>query len=95
MERAEEERIESMRRAIIEQERQRLLKEHATKLLGYLPKVTERLVALCHGEDGLLMFRLGTQLRASIHTVFVMVANCLLPENLPNFLVDNSWFQPI
>lgn len=39
MDRAEEERMESMRRAIIEQERQRLLKEHATKLLGYLPKV--------------------------------------------------------
>ena len=28
-----------MRHAIIEQERQRLLREHASKLLGYLPKV--------------------------------------------------------
>lgn len=28
-----------MRRAIVEQERQRLLQEHASKLLGYLPKV--------------------------------------------------------
>ena len=36
--RAEEER-EGERRAIIEQERQRLLREHASKLLGYLPKV--------------------------------------------------------
>ena len=40
MERAEEERMESVKRAIVEQERQRLLKEHATKLLGYLPKVS-------------------------------------------------------
>ncbi|XP_003392043.1 PREDICTED: meiosis-specific nuclear structural protein 1-like, partial [Amphimedon queenslandica] len=38
LERKEEERQESMRRAIVEQERQRLLREHATKLLGYLPK---------------------------------------------------------
>lgn len=34
----EEQREESMRRAIIEEERQRLLREHAAKLLGYLPK---------------------------------------------------------
>ena len=38
-ERMEEERREAIRRQIIEQERQRLLREHATKLLGYLPKV--------------------------------------------------------
>lgn len=38
-ERREEERRQAMRHAIIEQERQRLLREHATKLLGYLPKV--------------------------------------------------------
>ena len=38
-ERMEEERREAARRQIIEQERQRLLREHATKLLGYLPKV--------------------------------------------------------
>jgi hypothetical protein len=29
---------ESIRRAVIEQERQRMLREHAVKLLGYLPK---------------------------------------------------------
>ena len=40
MERQEEEEIEARRRAIIEQERKRLLQEHAAKLLGYLPKVT-------------------------------------------------------
>ena len=39
MERQEEEEMEARRRAIIEQERKRLLQEHATKLLGYLPKV--------------------------------------------------------
>lgn len=38
LEHQEEERLEAVRRGIIEQERQRLLKEHATKLLGYLPK---------------------------------------------------------
>lgn len=31
-------RDEQLRRQIIEEERQRLLKQHATKLLGYLPK---------------------------------------------------------
>jgi len=36
--RREEERLQQVRRQIIEDERQRLLKEHATKLLGYLPK---------------------------------------------------------
>jgi hypothetical protein len=37
-EREEEERREQYRLAIIEQERQRLLKEHAAKLIGHLPK---------------------------------------------------------
>ena len=31
--------IEEMRRQIIEEERQRLLQEHAAKLVGFLPKV--------------------------------------------------------
>ena len=37
--RREQERMEAYRRQIIEQERQRMLKEHASKLLGFLPKV--------------------------------------------------------
>lgn len=37
-ERAMEQEREDQRRKIIEEERQRLLKQHATKLLGYLPK---------------------------------------------------------
>lgn len=37
-ERAIEEQKEALRRQIIEEERQRLLKRHATQLLGYLPK---------------------------------------------------------
>ncbi|XP_052010081.1 meiosis-specific nuclear structural protein 1 [Xyrauchen texanus] len=37
-ERAMEQEREAQRRQIIEEERQRLLKQHATKLLGYLPK---------------------------------------------------------
>ncbi|XP_064387489.1 meiosis-specific nuclear structural protein 1-like [Halichondria panicea] len=36
--RKDEERREASRKVIIEQERQRLLQEHASKLLGYLPK---------------------------------------------------------
>lgn len=37
----EEERMQAYRRQIIEEERQRLLREHAMKLLGYLPKVSQ------------------------------------------------------
>ena len=37
-ERAEEARLEDLRKQIIEDERRRLLKEHATRLLGFLPK---------------------------------------------------------
>ena len=38
-ERREEEERVAERRAIVEQERQRLLREHASKLLRFLPKV--------------------------------------------------------
>lgn len=38
-EQREMERLEAYRRQVIEEERQRLLQEHAAKLLGYLPKV--------------------------------------------------------
>lgn len=39
--------MEEYRRQIIEQERQRLLKEHAANLLGFLPKVGVSAVASC------------------------------------------------
>lgn len=39
-ERKEEENMEAFKRQIIEEERQRMLREHAIKLLGYLPKVS-------------------------------------------------------
>lgn len=42
--RQEEERLEELRKEIIEQERQKMLKEHATHLLGYLPKVLHLLL---------------------------------------------------
>lgn len=45
--RREQERMEEYRRQIIEQERQRLLKEHAANLLGFLPKVGVSAVASC------------------------------------------------
>jgi len=38
-EQREIERLEEYRKQVIEEERQRLLREHASKLLGYLPKV--------------------------------------------------------
>lgn len=38
-EKAMEEEREALRRQIVEEERQQLLKRHAKKLLGYLPKV--------------------------------------------------------
>ncbi|XP_040181176.1 meiosis-specific nuclear structural protein 1-like [Rana temporaria] len=50
LEREEEEKREAFRRAIIEEERQKLLKQHATQLLGYLPKV------IFKGEEDLNMF---------------------------------------
>lgn len=40
-ERELEKRRQESIRAIIEEERQKLLKEHAWKLLGYLPRVSE------------------------------------------------------
>ena len=36
----EEQQREAVRQSIVEQERQRLLREHAAKLLGYLPRVS-------------------------------------------------------
>lgn len=38
-EEASEQQREALRRRIVEEERQKLLKRHATQLLGYLPKV--------------------------------------------------------
>ena len=39
----EEQHREAARQSIVEQERQRLLREHAAKLLGYLPRVSPHL----------------------------------------------------
>jgi hypothetical protein len=44
-----------MRRALIEEERQRLLAEHASKLLGYLPK------GVLRNEKDLTLFDKGFQ----------------------------------
>lgn len=41
--RLEEAKLEEFRRKVIEEERLKLLKEHATKLLGYLPRVSASL----------------------------------------------------
>ncbi|XP_075064154.1 meiosis-specific nuclear structural protein 1 isoform X2 [Mixophyes fleayi] len=49
-ERDDEEKREAFRRAIIEEERQKLLKQHATQLLGYLPK------GIFKNEEDLNMF---------------------------------------
>lgn len=44
----EQERRLEMQRQIIEEERQRLLRQHAPKLVGFLPKVrTQLMLSLC------------------------------------------------
>ncbi|XP_010780215.1 meiosis-specific nuclear structural protein 1-like [Notothenia coriiceps] len=50
-EKAIEEERQALRRQIIEEERQRLLKRHATKLLGYLPKGLLREDDLKHFDE--------------------------------------------
>uniref|UniRef100_A0A3Q3GRW1 Meiosis-specific nuclear structural protein 1 n=1 Tax=Labrus bergylta TaxID=56723 RepID=A0A3Q3GRW1_9LABR len=50
-ERAVEQEKEALRRQIVEEERQRLLKRHATKLLGYLPKGLLREEDLAHFDE--------------------------------------------
>lgn len=46
-EEASEQQREAVRRQIVEEERQKLLKRHATQLLGYLPKVQRGEVPQC------------------------------------------------
>ncbi|XP_062845461.1 meiosis-specific nuclear structural protein 1 [Trichomycterus rosablanca] len=59
-EKALEQEREAMRRQIIEEERQKLLKLHATKLLGYLPKGIFREDDLEHfDEDFKMKFKKG------------------------------------
>ena len=45
-ERQYEENLEKFRQQIVEEERQKLLAEHATRLLGYLPKVSIKILAV-------------------------------------------------
>ena len=45
-----EEEMEAFKRQIIEEERQKLLKEHAMRLLGYLPKVWSKVGCKMRGE---------------------------------------------
>ena len=54
LERQEEERQEAMRRAIIEQERQRLLHEHAAKLLGYFQRSVQVVLLLSRALSSIL-----------------------------------------
>lgn len=54
-EEASEQQREAARRRIVEEERQKLLKRHATQLLGYLPKVRRGEVMRC----GMQVFRLS------------------------------------
>ena len=44
--RREEEELEAFRKRIIEEERLRLLRQHAPNLLGYLPKVRHAISTL-------------------------------------------------
>ena len=43
-EREMERKMEEFRRQIVEEERQKLLKAHAEKLIGYLPKVGDLII---------------------------------------------------
>lgn len=43
-----EEKRQANIRAVVEEERQKLLKEHASKLLGYLPRVSDCLLNALH-----------------------------------------------
>lgn len=54
-ERVESERIEQIRKQIIEEERIKLLREHAHRLLGYLPKVDIRILIDNRKENPLLL----------------------------------------
>lgn len=47
-EEASEQQREAVRRRIVEEERQKLLKRHATQLLGFLPKVRRGEVMQCN-----------------------------------------------
>ena len=47
--RKEEEELEAFRKRIIEEERLRLLRQHAPNLLGYLPKVRHAFSTLAAG----------------------------------------------
>ena len=60
--RREQERMEEYRRQIIERERQRLLKEHASKLLGFLPKVGVSSTTCAHVVHFSVLQDLGTHL---------------------------------
>lgn len=60
--RREQERMEEYRRQIIERERQRLLKEHASKLLGFLPKVGVSSTTCAHVFHFSVLQDLGTHL---------------------------------
>lgn len=57
---------EEARRAIIEEERQRLLREHAVKLFGYLPKDLERYVVAVL-VIGFLIFDTGSYHKWEVH----------------------------
>lgn len=53
-EEASEQQKEAVRRRIVEEERQKLLKRHATQLLGFLPKVQRGEVFFPVSEGGIV-----------------------------------------
>jgi hypothetical protein len=60
---------EDARRAIIEEERQRLLQEHSVKLYGYLPKELERYCPLSIFHPPFFIFFL-------FNFIFLIFFNC-------------------
>lgn len=82
-ERLEEERMEQVRKEIIEQERVKLLQEHAHRLLGHLPKVNNQFSSV---HKLFLCFRGSFEMR-KIWTIWAMILDLNFNDNRSMFHV--------
>ena len=87
-ERLEEERMEQVRKEIIEEERVKLLQEHAHRLLGYLPKVNNQLSPV---HKFVLFFRGLFEMR-KIWTIWAMISNINSNDNRSMFHIRMDGF---
>lgn len=78
--------MEAFRKQIIEQERQRLLREHAAKLLGYLPKVLKVVNKVKY------IFRVGSnRLYPTFVALLGWVFQCSISAN-SGLTLRNYWY---